>query len=94
MIRFTHGNHKLTRGEVVFNLPASHSCPFAKDCRATADRRTGRITDGKQSKFRCYAASVEAAFPNARKLHWSNFEALKGKSRVAVVIHGTQPRRV
>jgi len=55
-----------------FNLPAGHSCPFAKDCKIKVDRHTGKFdTIGKG--YRCYAAIAER-FPGVRKTRWENFE--------------------
>ncbi len=57
-----------------FNLPAGHSCPFARDCKIKVDRYTGKFeTIGKV--FRCYAASAER-FPGVRKSRWENYEAM------------------
>lgn len=79
---FSRGNKKLIYGQVIFNLPAGHSCPFAKNCQSFADRKTGKIRGGKNTVFRCYAASVEAVYTSARRNNWSNFDLLKGKSKL------------
>lgn len=69
----------LKKGEVVsFDLPAGYTCPMANACLSYAHKYTGKIRDGKESQFRCYAASSESAFTNTRKAHWRNFELLKG----------------
>ena len=60
-----------------FTLPAGHSCPAAKDCLSRADRITGKIKDGPDTLFRCFAASAEAVYPSLRKMVWRNFELLK-----------------
>ena len=60
-----------------FSLPSGYTCPFAVDCLSKADRITGKITDGKQTKFRCFAASDEARSPQARKQRWHNFDILR-----------------
>jgi hypothetical protein len=60
-----------------FTLPAGHSCPAAKDCLSRADRVTGKIKDGPDTVFRCFAASAEAVYPSLRKMVWHNFELLK-----------------
>lgn len=60
-----------------FDLPAGYTCPMADECLSKADRVTGKITDGKNVKFRCYAASSESAFKNARNAHWRNFDAIR-----------------
>jgi len=61
-----------------FSLPAGYSCPQALICKSYANKETGKITDGKQTTIRCYAASDEAKSPNARKARWYNFDILKG----------------
>jgi hypothetical protein len=53
-----------------FNLPAGHSCPFAKDCKVSVDKETGKFNK-IGTKFRCYAASSER-FPAVRKSRWEN----------------------
>ena len=60
-----------------FTLPAGYTCAGAKDCLAFADRKTGKITDGKDTVFRCFAASLEAVYPSLRAMVWHNFELLK-----------------
>tara|TARA_B100001964_G_scaffold52885_1_gene59873 strand:- start:31 stop:675 length:645 start_codon:yes stop_codon:yes gene_type:complete len=47
------------------------------ECKTTADRAWGTITDGKHQIYRCYAASDEAKSPQVRAArHW-NFELLR-----------------
>jgi len=60
-----------------FTLPAGHTCPGAKDCLSRADRETGKIKDGPDTLFRCFAASAEAVYPSLRKMVWHNFELLR-----------------
>ena len=62
---------------MIFDSVAGASCPFAIDCLSKADRVTGKIKDGKDTKFRCYAASAEALYPTVRLLRWHNFDLLK-----------------
>jgi hypothetical protein len=45
-------------------------------CQSYANRDTGKITDGKNMVFRCYASSSESAFPATRRLRWYNFDLL------------------
>lgn len=71
------GNAKLPPGIWTFSLPAGHSCPFARECQSQANRQTGRITDGRHTTFRCYAATMEARHPSVRKSRWSNLEQLR-----------------
>ena len=60
-----------------FTLPAGHTCPGAKDCLSRANRETGKIQDGPDTEFRCFAASAEATYPSLRKMVWRNFELLR-----------------
>lgn len=86
MLKFSFRNSKmielskmlgLARKQVAcFDLPAGYSCPAANMCLSYANRITGKITDGKNSIFRCYAASNEAVFPSARALRWHNYTTL------------------
>lgn len=77
LLKFGKGNAKLGKKIVTFSLPAGHSCPFALDCLSKSDKETGKITDGKQTVFRCFAASSEAVYKNVRLSRWHNFELLK-----------------
>ena len=77
LLKFGQGNAKLAPWVTTFSLPAGHSCPFAKDCRSSADRETGRITDGPDTEFRCYKASEEARYRTSRESGWHNFDLLR-----------------
>lgn len=80
-----------------FDLPAGHTCPCADECKSFADRITGKITDGDNCKFRCYAASSEAAFTASRKAHWRNYDAIascKTIDEIAQLIISELPRDV
>lgn len=74
---FSKGNAKLGKETLTFSLPTGHTCPFAKDCLAKVNQITGKLTDGKHQKFRCFSASTEAAFTSVRKSRWKNMEAVK-----------------
>lgn len=74
---FGFGNSKLSNFIATFSLPAGHTCRFAKDCHSWANKKTGRITDGEHSQFRCYAASEEAIYPSVRISRWRNYQMLK-----------------
>jgi hypothetical protein len=67
----------------------------AKDCLSKAHKVTGKLTDGKGIKFRCYAASGENLFRNIRVSRWRNFDMLKGKSvkDMALLIDRSLPRK-
>ena len=60
-----------------FTLPAGHTCPGAKDCLSRANRETGKIQDGPDTEFRCFAASAEATYPSLRNMVWRNFVLIK-----------------
>ena len=60
-----------------FTLPAGWTCPAAKDCLSKADRETGKIQDGPDTEFRCFAASAEATYPSLRNMVWRNLGLLK-----------------
>ena len=60
-----------------FTLPAGWTCPGAKDCLSRADRVTGKIKDGPDTEFRCFAASGEAVYPSLRKMVWFNLGLIK-----------------
>lgn len=82
LLRFTRGNAKLDEKTYIFNLPAGHTCCGAKLCWSYANRRTGKITDGPDTQFRCYAATIENRFHKARALTWRNFSLLNKLSSV------------
>jgi len=79
---FTLGNAKLSRDTAILSLPAGHTCPFAKDCRSSCNRATGKITDGPHALIRCYATGAECLFPNIRASRWRNFERLRSHKTV------------
>lgn len=85
MLKFTNGNAKIKKGIWSFSIPSGYTCPFAIDCLSKANVKTGKITDGKHCRFRCFAASLEGLFPNVRKSRWHNFNLLKGKNVAEMV---------
>lgn len=95
-LKFGKGNAKLSKEIHTFSLPAGHSCPFAHSCEAKADRKTGKITDGKHQTFRCFAASQEALYPTVRNSRWHNFDILrklKTKEAMRDVINSSLPSK-
>lgn len=86
-LTFSTGNTKLLelarslglkRKEITsFDLPAGHTCPAADMCHSFTDRETGKLTDGDNCKFRCYAASMESRYHNSRIAHWRNYDILR-----------------
>lgn len=103
-LKFSSGNRKLhelahelglKKTQVVaFDLPAGHTCPAADICLSMANRQTGKITDGANAKFRCYAASGEAMFPSVRAMRWDNYTQIKESNDVAGLILKSIPARV
>jgi hypothetical protein len=78
---FGKGNAKLSKDIATFSLPAGFTCPAAHLCQSWADKNSGKIRDGENTTFRCFAASQESAFPSVRRSRWHNFDLLKGKTR-------------
>ena len=83
-LTFSNANAKLVAmakrlGKTIksFTLPSGWTCPAAKDCLSKADRETGKIKDGPDTVFRCFAASSEAQYKNTRAMVWRNFDAIK-----------------
>ena len=77
---------------VGLSLPAGWSCPWALRCLSKAHPDTGKIQDSPYTLFRCWAASLEACFPNIRANYWSNYEQLRAcKSVDAMVALLTEP---
>ncbi len=68
---------RLSKRIKAFTLPSGWTCPAAKDCLSKADRDTGKIQDGPDTVFRCFAASSESQYKNTRAMVWRNFEAIK-----------------
>lgn len=79
---FGWGNAKLADSIATFSLPAGWTCPFANLCLSKADQHTGKITDGKDMVFRCYAASHECTYTSVRESRWNNFELLKAANSI------------
>lgn len=80
-ITWNVGNSKLPKRIIHLSLPSGHTCPAADQCLSRADMITGKITDGKNTRYRCYAASQEAIYKHLRAQRWSNLFKLKGASR-------------
>ena len=80
----------LKGGKKVFSLdlPAGHSCLFAKDCLSKAVLRGNkpRIQDGQHCKFRCYAASIEVLCPNVYYIHQHNYNAIRSCRTVSQLV--------
>ena len=92
ILKFGKGknNSKLSKlekkiGSVVatFSLPSGWTCCGAKDCLSKANRNTGKIADGKETKFRCFQASIEGLYPSLRSSTWHNFDLIKASIKNA-----------
>jgi hypothetical protein len=81
MLKFAFGNRKLNKGQIIFDLPAGHSCPFARECKAMAMPDGSGLVQGPHTRFRCYAATAELVFKWTRLNRWANFDTLKGRTR-------------
>lgn len=93
LLSFGKGNAKLGKKVFTFSLPAGWTCPNALDCLSKANEETGKITDGKLMKFRCFAASAEAVYPAVRKSRWKNFRLLKEAENMAKLIQASLPKK-
>jgi len=83
-LTFGEANAKLKKLEIAlqakvitFSLPSGFTCSGALECLSRADRITGKISDGLQTKFRCFQASAEALYPSLRNMVWNNFETIR-----------------
>ena len=98
MLKFQKGNAKLGTNVVTFSLPAGWSCPFATECLAkvAVDENGKRsVVDGKEMKFRCFAASQEAQYTNTYKARQYNFDMLrklKTVDEIADLIENSLPK--
>jgi len=88
-LKFTTGNAKINKFTAIFDLVAGYSCPFAKLCLSKADRYTGKITDGKYTKFRCFSASSEGLRKKARALRWYNYLLLQHADNLTELIYNS-----
>lgn len=80
-IKWNQGNAKLPKRIIHLSLPSGHTCPAADKCLSRAHMITGKVTDGPNTEYRCYAAMQEAVYSNLRTIRWGNLIKLKGKSR-------------
>jgi len=85
LLKMSKGNKKLKQ-TLIFDLPAGRTCPMASECHSYAImNNNGKLTvkDGDNNKFRCFAASQEAQYPNVYKARKYNLdlilESLKGE---------------
>lgn len=77
MIKFSKEDNAKLKNIISFSLASGWSCPFADKCLSKADPNTGKITDGRNTEFRCFSASQEALRTHVRNSRFGNFEALR-----------------
>lgn len=77
LLKFGLGNAKIGKGIHTFSLPSGWTCPGAHECLARANRLTGKVTDGKEQKYRCYATSMESRFSGLRAMVHYNLDTLR-----------------
>lgn len=85
-LKFGQGNSKLKEQEWHVSLASGISCGFAKECKSTAHRVTGKITDGKYTTFRCFEATMEARSTALRNINYANFDMLRRLSEDDMVV--------
>lgn len=92
LLKFSRGNAKLSSDIYTFSLPSGFSCPSANECLSKADKTTGKIKDGPNTKFRCFSASQEALYKNVRDQRWYNFGLLKVSKNMKELILKSLPK--
>lgn len=105
LLKFKNANGKLKKMAKklklkikTFTLPSGYTCPGAKDCLSRANRQTGKVKDGPDTKYRCFMASLEATFPSLRAMVWENLEMIRkalkvGVAKCADLIHDSLPKK-
>lgn len=85
VLKFSPANAKLEALEKLtgklysFSLLSGHTCPFAKDCRASVEIIHGKktVVDGPHTIFRCFSASQEALYPSVYDQRMQNTVEIK-----------------
>ena len=105
LLKFKNANGKLKKMAKklnlkikTFTLPSGYTCPGAKDCLSRANRQTGKVKDGPDTKYRCFMASLEATFPSLRAMVWENLEMIRKALKVDIakcadLIHDSLPKK-
>lgn len=78
-LSFSTGNAKLSKGTLIFSLPAGSTCPGALQCLSMAvlgDNGKRTIRDGEHTEFRCFAASSEVQYDKVYHNRQQNFKAI------------------
>jgi len=79
LLKMSKQNKKLKK-TLIFDLPAGRTCPNSDKCRSYAVmNNNGKLTveDGKNTIFRCYAASQEAQYKNVYNARKYNLDLIK-----------------
>ena len=77
-LKMSKENKKLKK-TLIFDLPSGKTCPMAYECHSYAVMNdNGKLTvkDGNNNKFRCFAASQEAQYPNVYKARKYNHDLI------------------
>ena len=80
------------------DLLAGKSCPGAKQCKCSVVQQNNKyysIKDGKDCKFRCFSASLEALYSKVYQRHLSNYLAIKNaktKKKISKLIQENIPK--
>ena len=94
LLKFSKPNSKIAFPS--FSIPAGWTCPGAWNCLTKRDRKTGKIIDLQKPDalgltYRCYATSLEVAYPALGKLLDYNEKLLRGldyeKDLVALILN-------
>jgi hypothetical protein len=71
LLKFTHGNAKLSKDTMTWSLLSGRTCPAAHKCKAFAVRhegktslRRGNASVEAEDGFGCFSAADEARYPN------------------------------
>lgn len=86
LLKFSAGNKKLAKYIATFTLPAGKCCPFAEACRTVVGIKDNKPkiydlqTGTNHMQFRCYAANLEALYPQLRTMVNYNLNLLKSCS--------------
>ena len=85
LLKMSKQNKKLKK-TLIFDLPSGKTCPKANECLAYVEMNAKGKTvlkEGKNSIFRCFAASQENQYPNVYKARKYNLDlilkSLKGE---------------
>lgn len=101
MLKFSKANAKtsnLTKVKVLqkylknsrkvysLDLLSGWSCPFANECLSKVYLDPRRLIDGPNTKFRCFSASQEIAYPNVYNSRKHNFDLIKSCKNYTEII--------